>query len=137
MSTDLDKLYDIIEMGLTYTNNLHIYGCSIFRKISKEELEDINHILYDKYQLKIEVVSQEDEAYYTAFGCYHPIDYNKNMCIFIGGGGSIELIFVKNKNIIDKKYYNFGVVDITNKFDSLRDDIPTVTFDEVYHYKTI
>lgn len=28
----------------------------------------------------------------------------------------------------------FGVVDITNKFDSLKEDIPTVTFDEVYNY---
>ena len=36
--------------------------------------------------------------------------------------------------MIDKKYYNFGVVDITKKFDSLKEDIPTVTFEEVYSY---
>ena len=56
------------------------------------------------------------------------------MCIFIGGGGSVELIFVKNKEIIDKKYYNFGVVDIANQYESLKSDIPDVTFDEVYNY---
>ncbi len=28
----------------------------------------------------------------------------------------------------------FGVVDIINKFESLKEDIPTVTFDEVYNY---
>ncbi len=134
ITSDLDKLYQVIEEGLKYTNNIYVYGCSIFRNISKEELEDINKILYDKYKLKIEVVSQEDEAYYTAFGCYSEIDYDKNICVFIGGGGSIELIFVKNKKVIDKKYYNFGVVDITNKFDSLKEDIPTVTFEEVYNY---
>ncbi|MCI8964904.1 MAG: hypothetical protein HFJ43_00885 [Clostridia bacterium] len=134
MSSDLDKLYTVIEKAIEHTKNINIYGCSIFRNISLKELEDINNILYNKYNLKIEVVTQEDEAHYTALGCYNDINYNKNICVFIGGRGSIELIFVKNKKILDKKYYSFGVVDITNKFDSLKEDIPTVTFDEVYNY---
>lgn len=134
ISSDLDKLYDAVNKALKYTNNIHIYGCSIFRNISAVELEEINNTLYNKYNLKIEVVSQEDEAYYTAFGCYNDINYDKNICIFIGGGGSIELIFVNNKEVIYKKYFDFGVVDITNKFNSLKEDIPTVTFDEVYNY---
>lgn len=132
--SDLEKLYKIIERALKYTTNINIYGCSVFRNIPKKELEDINNTLYDKYRLKIEVVSQEDEAYYTAFGCYNDINYDKNICVFIGGGGSIELIFIKDKKVLDKKYYNFGVVDITNKFNSLKEDVPTVTFDEVYNY---
>ncbi len=131
---DLNKLYNVIENSFQYTNNIHIYGCSIFRSLSKEELENINEILYRKYRLKINVVSQEDEVYYTAIGCYDEIDYNKTMCIFIGGGGSIELLFVKDKKVIDKKYFDFGVVDITKRFPSLKDDIPMVTFDEVYYY---
>ena len=134
LSSDLEKLDNVITKALEYTDNIHIYGCSIFRNITDVELEEINSALYNKYKLKIEVVSQEDEAYFTALGCYNDIDYDKNICIFIGGGGSIELIFVNNKKIIDKRYYNFGVVDITNKFESLKEDIPTVTFDEVYNY---
>lgn len=132
--SDLEILYGVIEKALEYTDNVHIYGCSIFRNISKEELDDINKIIKDKYNLEIEVVSQEEEANYTALGCYSNIDYEGNICIFIGGGGSIELIFVNNKEVIDKKYYNFGVVDVTNKFESLKEDIPSCTFDEVYSY---
>jgi len=131
---DLNKLYEVINAVLTYTKNINIYGCSIFRNISKEELEEINKKLDDKFSLKIQVVSQEDEANYTALGCYNNIEYNGNICVFIGGGGSIELIFVKNKKVIDKKYYNFGVVDITNKFDSLKNDIPNCSFSDVYNY---
>lgn len=80
------------------------------------------------------MVSQEDEALYTAFGCYSDIDYKGKICIFIGGGGSIEIILVNNKKIISHKYYSFGVVDITKRFASLKDDIPNCTFDEVYNY---
>lgn len=131
---DLNKLYDLIKKAMQYTKNIHIYGCSIFRNISKQELEEINKSIENEFNLKLEVVSQEEEALYTALGCYHNINYNGNICVFIGGGGSIELIFVHDKKVIEKKYYNFGVVDITNKFSSLKDDIPSCTFEEVYLY---
>ena len=131
---DLNELYKVIENVLSYTKNVNMYGCSIFRNISKEELNEINKKIYDKFGFEIQVVSQEDEAQYTALGCYSNIEYNGNICIFIGGGGSIELIFVNNKKIIDKKYYNFGVVDITNEFDTLKNDIPDCSFNDVYNY---
>ena len=132
--TDLNELDNVIEKALEYTKNIHIYGCSIFRNITENELEEINNKLNNKFNLKIKVVSQQDEAYYTAIGCYSNIDYDKNVCVFIGGGGSTELIFVKNKEVLETRYFDFGVVDITNKYNSLRDDIPMVTFDEVYNY---
>lgn len=131
---DIDKLFTVIRKALEYTENIHIYGCSIFRNITNNELEEINLKLYKEFALQIEVITQKDEAKYTALGCYNDIDYNGNICIFIGGGGSIELIFVNNKKIIKEKYYDFGVVDITNKFKSLKEDIPACTFDEVYNY---
>lgn len=131
---DLEKLYKLIIKAKEYTDKIYVYGCSIFRKLTKEELNNINKDLKDKFNIEIEVVSQEKEAKYTALGCYNDIDYKDNICIFIGGGGSIELIFVKDKKMVDTKYYNFGVVDITKKFPSLKDDIASCTFDEVYGY---
>ena len=134
LKADLELLYKEIEKALKYTDNVHLYGCSIFRKISKKELNEINKELNNKYKLKIEVITQEDEAKYTAIGCYSDINYDGNICIFIGGGGSIELIFVNNKKVIGKHFYNFGVVDVTKRFPSLKEDIPTCTFDDVYKY---
>lgn len=80
---DLNKLYKVIENVLNYTKDVNIYGCSIFRNISKEELNEINKKIYNKFNLEIQVVSQEDEANYTALGCYNNIDYNGNICVFI------------------------------------------------------
>lgn len=131
---DLNKLYEIIEEVLEYTKNIYIFGCSIFRLISDDELKEINDTLSEKYGLKIRVVSQEEEALYTAYGCYNDIEYNGNIGIFIGDGGSVELIVVNNKEIVEKKYLNFGVVDITNKFETLKDDIAKCSFEEVTSY---
>ncbi len=131
---DLNKFYSVIEKAMAYTKNIHIYGCSIFRSIPKKELNEINLELKNKYNYEVEVVSQEDEAKYTALGCYNNIEYKGNICIFIGGGGSIELIFVNDGKVLEKKYFSFGVVDVTNKFPSLKDDVPTCTFEEVYNY---
>lgn len=132
--SDLAKLYEVIKTALEYTKNVYIYGCSIFRNIKDEELSEINKKLKNTFNLEIKVVSQEDEAKYTAMGCYNNMNYDGNLCVFIGGGGSIELIFVNNKKIIATKYYKFGVVDVTNEFPSLKNDVPTCTFDEVYKY---
>ena len=132
--SDLAKLYDVIKTTLEYTKNVYIYGCSIFRNIKDEELSAINKKLKNTFNLEIKVVSQEDEAKYTAMGCYNNMNYDGNLCVFIGGGGSIELIFVNNKKIIATKYYKFGVVNVTNEFPSLKNDVPTCTFDEVYKY---
>lgn len=134
IDADLEKLYKEISKALEYTENVYIYGCSIFRNISATELKQINDTLKNKFNLKIEVVSQEDEANLTAKGCYQNIDYDGSLCVFIGGGGSIELIFVKNKEIFGHKFYNFGVVDIIDKYPELKEDIPKVTFDEVTEY---
>lgn len=82
---DLNKLYKVIDNTLTYTKNVNVYGCSIFRNISEKELNEINEKLYNKFNLKIQVVSQEDEANYTALGCYNNVEYNGNICVFIGG----------------------------------------------------
>ena len=76
---DLNKLYEVIKNALNYTKNINIYGCSIFRNISGEELNEINKKLSDKFGVKIQVVSQEDEANYTALGCYNNIEYDGNI----------------------------------------------------------
>ncbi len=134
ITNDLEKLYTIIEKTLEYTNNVNVYGCSIFRTIENDELTSINEILLSKYNLKITVVSQEEEAEYTALGCYKNLPYQERICIFVGGGGSTELIFVKNGKIEKKLFFEFGAVDITNKFETLKEDKPTCTFKEVYDY---
>jgi exopolyphosphatase/pppGpp-phosphohydrolase len=134
LDADVEKLLSTIEKAAEYTDQIHIYGCSIFRNISAEELAVVNSRLEERFNTKITVVSQSDEAFLTAYGCYGDVDYKGNIAIFIGGGGSTEIIIVNNKKIIETKFLDFGVVDITTKYPSLKDDVPTCSLAEVRDY---
>ncbi len=131
---DLNALLNLIKKAFTYTQNVNVYGCSIFRSLSQSELDEVNSLIYNNFKINLQVVSQEDEAKYTALGCYGDINYNGKICVFIGGGGSTELIFVDNKKITSNKLFNFGVVKITSNFPSLKQDKAECSFDEVYNY---
>lgn len=131
---DLNCLISLIKKAYEYTQNVNVYGCSIFRSLSNQELDEVNNLLYKNFKINIQVVSQEDEALYTALGCYGDINYNGKICVFIGGGGSTELIFINNKKVNSNKYFNFGVVKVTSNFPSLKEDVADCTFDEVYDY---
>ena len=131
---NIDELIRVIKVATKHADDIHIFGCSIFRNIDSQELGEINSKITKLFNNKINVVSQKDEALLTAYGCYSNIDYPGNICVFIGGGGSTEIIIVNNKQIIEKKFLDFGVVDITDKFPSLKNDIPEVNFDEVQSY---
>lgn len=131
---DLNCLISLIKKAYEYTQNVNVYGCSIFRSLSNQELDEVNNLLYKNFKINIQVVSQEDEALYTALGCYGDINYNGKICVFIGGGGSTELIFINNKKVTSNKYFIFGVVKVTSNFPSLKEDVADCTFDEVYDY---
>lgn len=127
---DITKLKKVMEKAKKLTEEIYVYGCSIFRKITEEEKKEVEN----EIQQPIEVVTQEEEAELTALGCIGNLKTSKKICVFIGGGGSTELALAKNGKIIDRKYYNFGVVDLTKKFSSLKEDVPTCSFKEVYEY---
>lgn len=131
---DLNKLCEVVKQAQKTTNNVNLYGCSIFRTITSDELNRVNTFLKENANVCLKVVSAEEETEYTAYGCYKNVNLNKNICIFIGGGGSVELALVNNKKIIDKKCLPFGVIDITKKFPSLNNDIPSCSFADVESY---
>jgi hypothetical protein len=136
LDDDVKKLLAEIAKAQEFTDQIYIYGCSIFRNINAAELADVNTRLKAEFDVGIEVVSQADEAFLTAYGCYGDVDFSGNLCVFIGGGGSTEIIVVNDKKVIESKFLDFGVVDITQKFPSLKDDLPTCSFDEVQSYIT-
>ncbi|MCF7912370.1 MAG: Ppx/GppA family phosphatase [Candidatus Cloacimonetes bacterium] len=83
---------------------------------------------------KIEVISGEEEArlsYKAALSL--PGLENKKVLIFDLGGGSTEFIYVRDKELVERKSLNIGVVNMTEQFLS-NDPVTKNQIDELDKY---
>jgi hypothetical protein len=134
LTEDKEKLFNYINKLKEITNNIHIYGTSIFRIITDEERKSFLEEMSRKTGLSLRIVSSDEEEKYTVDGIVSNIDYKENIAVVISGGGSTEIAIVSNKEIIEKVHLDFGGVDITNMYPDLANDIATTDINEVVNY---
>ena len=134
LSEDKEKLFNYINKLKEITDNIHIYGTSIFRIITDEERKEFLEEIRNKTGLSFKIVSSDEEEKYTVDGIVANIDYDKNIAIVVSGGGSTEIAIVNNKEIIEKVNLDMGGVDITNIYPDLANDIATTDINEVVEY---
>ena len=79
--------------------------------------------------LEFNIISQEEENRLTVLGVTK--DVNKELLIFVGGGGSIELAVYDGEKVIEYANSNFGAMDILNKYPDLCENYATTSLDEV------
>ncbi len=131
LEEDETKLFNYINKLKEITENIYVYGTSIFRNITNEELEEFLKHLKEMTGLTLTVASADDEERYTINGVIANIDTTKPIVILIGGGGSNEIAVVKNKEVIKRLHINMGAVDITASYPNLANDRTTIDVGEV------
>lgn len=129
--SDIKTLIKNINELKDITENIYVCGTSIFRKLSKSELEEFLKKFKDATKLDFHVTSQEQENELTVKGVARKT--NKRLCVMIGGGGSTE-IAIYDRGIIESVNSNIGVIDIMEKFPDLARDIATTSLEEVIHH---
>lgn len=134
LESDVTTLLEFIESIKDKVDNIYAYGTSIFRKLSAEELENFKQLLMEKFNISFKVVSAEEENEYTVKGVLANNNYDKDMVVIIGGGGSTEVAYVKNREIMKKVSLDFGAMDITEKYPELKDDKVETSFDDMLSY---
>ena len=70
----------------------------------------------DEIGLEVKVLSGLDEGYYDYWGVANSIDREDGLIMDIGGG-SIELVWMKDRVIKESTSLSFGALDITQNFD--------------------
>lgn len=66
--------------------------------------------------LKVNVISGEEEAKLTYLGCTSEIEPDKILTVIDIGGGSTEIAYGTNKKILSNNSLPFGVVNLTEKY---------------------
>lgn len=66
--------------------------------------------------INVEVLSGKDEGYYDYWGVANSLESNNGLIMDIGGG-SIELIWMKDRRVNESISLPFGALDLTQRFD--------------------
>lgn len=130
LEEDVQKLYDIIHAVKEVDTPVYVYGTSIFRSISPEERDEFTCDLESATGATFQVVSAEEESKLTTYGVVSDIDSDITVAVMIGGGGSTELSIVKNKEILESICYDFGVMDMGEKYPGIKEDKATVNLED-------
>lgn len=129
LDSDVDSLVDFIK-EVSGNSKVFAFGTSIFRKLGNKE-RSIFLSRMEKEGIKFEIVTQDEENYYTVMGASENLHYGGKIVVAVGGGGSFEISLVESGKILDKKEYDFGVVDINMMFPDLKEDTVKVNFDQM------
>lgn len=129
--SDFNKLTEIVnELKLNY-KDIYICGTSIFRTLSDQEKKDFLDKFKEATGYEFKIISQEEEGELTVIGSTSNV--KDKACVFIGGGGSTEIVTFDNK-IIETVNTQIGVMDVMKKFPDLADDIATTSLEEIKKY---
>ena len=95
------------------TDEVYVFATAAIRNI--KNTEDVVKKICEGTQIKVEVLSGEQEAFYDFVGANHAMDINKGLIIDIGGG-STELIFVNDGQIEKAVSIPIGSLNMYTKY---------------------
>jgi len=108
---------------LSYKDTLDQYGITTIRAIGTAALRtatngpDFVKEVFDKTNIKIELISGEEEARLIHKGVTHAVPFNEeNMLIMDIGGGSVEFIIANQDGIKWAQSFPIGVAVLFQKF---------------------
>lgn len=114
------------------STNCNIYATGIWRKISKEQSEELRAD-FSEIGLKFSVISQDEETFYfekAMQGIYN----SKKVLMVNMGGKTTELIVYDKGNVIKRENLNIGVAEILNNFPEINDDNSKLKIEDVLNY---
>jgi len=113
------ELFDILQgyKNLIFENQCDktiLTATAGFRKASNSN--EITEAVKKKFGFEIKTINGKTEARYSFWGASSNIQGNINRLVIDIGGGSTELIYGNNKEIIFSESFPYGTVNLTEKF---------------------
>ncbi len=134
--TSKNKLFSLIQKirsdhpGIS----VQIYATAVFRKMEKSVLIKFKIDFFKNTGVKFRVISQELENECLRFALIGKYQGKKKIMLVNIGGGSTEIVIIKNKIVVDRKNIDFGVSNILSKFSGINKNISDVSANEVIKF---
>lgn len=128
-----EELFKVIlnlkEKYSTYT--IKTYATAFFRKMSEPVKKKFIDEFYHKTGVFLNIIPHELENYYLEHALIGKYDADKEVMLVNIGGGSTELVIVKNHIPIERHNIELGIATILNKFPNLNDSTAGYQLQEV------
>ena len=123
------------EIKKTYPKKtIKVFATALFRKMSNTALTELSDKIFQATGLYFNVISQELEGYYLEQALSAKCISNTPILLINIGGGSTELIIMKNQKSIERIYLDLGVKTIFRHFPYINDTYSKHTLDDVIKF---
>ena len=131
-----EELYDLIKKVKKENKNLpiRIFATAIFRKFEKNALKKFSETFFKRTGVKFKVISQELENSYLETALVGKYKGKDKVLLMNIGGGSTELVVMKNKKSIEIKNIELGVGNVLSQFPQINNGKGKVTLNEVKNF---
>lgn len=111
----INKVSDIVNNFVNSITTNEIYAIATAALRTAENKNEFIAAILQRTKLKIEIIPSDKEAYYDFLAVEHKLNLSDVLIADIGGG-STELIGVKNNEILGEVSLPVGGVNITNQY---------------------
>lgn len=134
LSSDIkNKLFDYLE-SIQQSNSgleMRLYGTAIFRKMSEEAKKSFANELHEKLGLTCEILSQDLENKYLELALVDRFSATEPILLINIGGGSTELVIVREKSDSERVNLDFGVGTINTQFPEINNSLSGVSLESL------
>ena len=115
-----DSVNELIKILNNYKSIIASYSCEVIKVIATSAFRDANNsneiikYIKEKLDLEIEIISGEEEAKYSQLAFLSLNLDSPNSVIFDLGGGSTEVTYFKNNEVIKSHSFDIGVIRCIN-----------------------
>ncbi|MEI8143608.1 MAG: hypothetical protein WCG48_03280 [Candidatus Berkelbacteria bacterium] len=125
---DVKTLIESVKELQEKYDDVYVCGTSIFRVLTDEQRKEFLDRFYDETKIAFEIIDQQRENELTVLGATKNV--SGSVAVLVGGGGSTEIAIYDNgvKEMVNSE---IGVIDITDKYPDLADDIASADVETV------
>ena len=113
---------------------IKVFATALFRKMSKTALTELSDKIFQTTGLYFNVISQDLEGYYLEQALSAKCTSNMPILLINIGGGSTELIVMKDHKSIEKVYLDLGVKTVFEHFPYINDTYSKHSLDDVTEF---
>ncbi|MBI4895790.1 MAG: NUDIX domain-containing protein [Candidatus Aenigmarchaeota archaeon] len=129
------ELFNIINSIKTrYDNEIKIYSTAVFRDMQENMKKDFEKEFYNTTGLNLNIIDQDKESYYLQLALIGRCSIQEPILLMNTGGGSTQVILVKEKKPLEKINIQIGVGTINTLFPSIKEQISNINIDDIVNY---